>query len=106
MVYLVSPNPDVQRYEKDLIKQVKSNNNVKASVIVCFCKPDIDPSCYSLCIEIGLPLELPVCYGCVSYVFVGQMLGFFKSIERGLCPDSPSVSGNISRVVEGVILYD
>ena len=105
MVYLVSPNPDVQRYEKDLIKQVKSNNDVKASVIVCFSKPDIDPSCYSLCIEIGLPLELPVCYGCVSYVFVGQLLGFFKSIERGLCPDSPSVSGNISRVVEGVILY-
>ena len=106
MVYLVSPNPDVQRYEKDLIKQVKSNNNVKASVIVCFSKPDIDPSCYNLCIEIGLPLELPVCYGCVSYVFVGQLLGFFKSIERGLCPDSPSVSGNISRVVEGVTLYD
>lgn len=105
MVYLVSPNPDVQRYEKDLIKQVRSNNNVKASVIVCFSKPDLDPSCYSLCIEIGLPLELPVCYGCVSYVFVGQMLGLFKSIERGLCPDSPSVSGNISRVVEGVTLY-
>ena len=106
MVYLVSPNPDVQRYEKDLIKQVKSNNNVKSSVIVCFSKPDIDSSCYNLCIEIGLPLELPVCYGCVSYVFVGQLLGFFKSIERGLCPDSPSVSGNISRVVEGVTLYN
>ncbi|MBO4466684.1 MAG: SIS domain-containing protein [Bacteroidales bacterium] len=106
MVYLVSPNPDVQRYEKDLIKQVKSNNNVKASVIVCFSKPDIDPSCYDLCIEIGLPLELPVCYGCVSFVIVGQLMGLFKSIDYGLCPDSPSVSGNISRVVEGVTLYN
>jgi tagatose-6-phosphate ketose/aldose isomerase len=105
MVYLVSPNPDVQRYEKDLINQVCANNKVKASVIVCFEKPQIDPSCYDLCIETGLPRVMPVCYGCVSYVFVGQLLGYFKSIERGLCPDSPSISGNISRVVEGVTLY-
>ena len=41
----------------------------------------------------------------VSYAFVGQMLGMFKSINMGLSPDSPSVSGNISRVVEGVTLY-
>lgn len=106
MVYLLSPNSGVQRYEKDLINQVKSNNNVKASIVVCFSKEDIDPSCCSHCIEIGLPHDFPSCYGCVSYVFVGQLLGFFKSIERGLCPDSPSVSGNISRVVEGVTLYD
>ena len=106
MVYLMSPNPDVQRYEKDLICQVKSNNNVKGSIIVCFSKPDLPQDCYSLCIELGLPASLPVCYGCVSYVVVGQLLGCFKSIERGLCPDSPSVSGNISRVVEGVILYN
>ena len=105
MVYLVSPNPDVQRYEKDLIAQVASNNHVKASVIVCFSKPEIAQDCYSHCIEMNIPAEMPVCYGCVSYVFVGQLLGCFKSIERGLCPDTPSVSGNISRVVEGVTLY-
>jgi tagatose-6-phosphate ketose/aldose isomerase len=33
------------------------------------------------------------------------MLGMFKSVNIGLCPDSPSISGNISRVVEGVTLY-
>ena len=48
---------------------------------------------------------MPACYGCVSFVFVGQLLGLFKSIDKGLSPDSPSISGNISRVVEGVTLY-
>jgi tagatose-6-phosphate ketose/aldose isomerase len=34
------------------------------------------------------------------------MLGLFKSLALGLKPDNPSVSGAISRVVEGVVIYD
>jgi len=43
---------------------------------------------------------LPVCN-----IIPAQMLGFFKSLQLGLDPDSPSVSGAISRVVQGVIVY-
>jgi len=103
MVYLMSPLDKINRYELDLIKQVQANNKVKASVIVCLKAPDV-PS--DLCVELGFGDEIPVCYGCVGYVFVGQMLGMFKSVNSGLCPDTPSVSGNISRVVEGVKLYN
>ena len=39
-------------------------------------------------------------------VTVGQMLGMFKSLDRGLKPDSPSVEGVIHRVVEGIKIYD
>ncbi len=48
---------------------------------------------------------MPARYSAVGNIFVAQMLGCFKSIDMGLSPDAPSVSGNISRVVEGVILY-
>jgi tagatose-6-phosphate ketose/aldose isomerase len=34
------------------------------------------------------------------------LLGFYKSLYLGLQPDSPSISGAISRVVEGVIIYE
>ena len=106
LVYLLSNKPDIQRYELDLIRQIKSNNNVKASVVVCQQKPAaLEEDCYDLCVEIGLPNSVADYYACVSYIFVGQLLGFFKSIATGLSPDSPSVSGNISRVVEGVTLY-
>jgi hypothetical protein len=34
-----------------------------------------------------------------------QILGFFKSIYLGLKPDTPSESGTITRVVQGVNIY-
>lgn len=105
LVYLLSSKPEVQRYELDLIRQIKSNNHVKASIVVCQRKPALEENCYDLCVEIGLPDSVADYYACVSYIFVGQMMGLYKSIATGLCPDSPSVSGNISRVVEGVTLY-
>ena len=105
LVYLLSSKPEVQRYELDLIRQIKSNNDVKASIVVCQHKPVLEEECYDLCVEIGLPDSVADYYACVSYIFVGQMMGLYKSIATGLCPDSPSVSGNISRVVEGVTLY-
>ena len=105
LVYLLSSKPEIQQYELDLIRQIKANNDVKASIIVCQRKPALEEDCYDLCVEIGLPESVADYYACVSYIFVGQLMGFFKSIATGLCPDSPSISGNISRVVEGVTLY-
>ena len=43
---------------------------------------------------------LPVCF-----ILPAQMIGFFKSLQIGLDPDMPSVSGAISRVVKGVMIY-
>lgn len=106
IVYLLSVKPAVQRYELDLVRQIKAKGIFKGIVMVCPEAPADASLRGNLCIEIGLPADMPACYGCVSYVFVAQLLGLFKSIALGLSPDSPSVSGNISRVVEGVTLYD
>jgi tagatose-6-phosphate ketose/aldose isomerase len=42
----------------------------------------------------------------VCSILPAQILGFYKSLELGLKPDNPSISGAISRVVEGVVIYD
>jgi tagatose-6-phosphate ketose/aldose isomerase len=41
----------------------------------------------------------------IASVLPAQMLGFFKSLDLGLKPDTPSESGTITRVVEGVEIY-
>ena len=105
LVYLLSPKAEIRQYELDLIRQIKASRGAMAYIVVCQKAPELDESCWDLCVETLLPDGFPAFYGGMAYVIVGQMLGLFKSIQMGLSPDSPSVSGNISRVVEGVRLY-
>jgi tagatose-6-phosphate ketose/aldose isomerase len=44
-------------------------------------------------------------YLTVATILLGQVLAFFKSLNLGLSPDSPSTSGAISRIVKGVTIY-
>ncbi|MBO4605579.1 MAG: SIS domain-containing protein [Bacteroidales bacterium] len=105
LVYYISPDPKVRRYELDLIGQIAANNKVVATVAVCQKDHALKTDYIDLLIELGIPEDMPARYSSVGNIFVAQMLGCFKSLNVGLCPDTPSVSGNISRVVEGVILY-
>jgi tagatose-6-phosphate ketose/aldose isomerase len=54
----------------------------------------------------GTERPLPEEYWAVFSVLPAQVLGFMKSMELGLQPDSPSKSGAITRVVEGVTIYE
>lgn len=103
LVYFISPDPKVRRYEMDLIGQIAAHNKVTATVAVC--QKNHDLSGMDLLVELGIPEDMPARYSSVGFIFTAQLLGCFKSINVGLCPDTPSVSGNISRVVEGVTLY-
>jgi len=106
IVYLFSGNEYALQYEKDLVAQINSNNNVVAQIAVSQNKIEIPSVQFDLNIITTATPQSDNEYGCIPYVFAGQLFGLFKSVERGLNPDSPSVSGNISRVVEGVKIYD
>lgn len=106
LVYLLSEDPKVQRYEYDLIRQIRANNDIVGYVGISQTEPAIEADYFDLNVVIGAPTAEHRYYSCVSYVVASQLLGMFKSIDLGLSPDAPSVSGNISRVVEGVIIYE
>lgn len=64
-----------------------------------------------------MPFDLNICFGeedeseveieylCIAEIVLAQLLGYHKSLGLGLNPDNPSLSGTISRVVEGVKIY-
>ena len=106
LVYLLSEEPATQRYEYDLIRQIKANNTIAGYVAVSQSKPAIEEDYFDLNIIIGVPAEVERCYKSVSYVVAAQLLGFYKALDLKRSPDNPSVSGNISRVVEGVTIYE
>ena len=52
--------------------------------------------------EPGVPDQFRV----MTDVIVGQIIATIKCLQLGLRPDTPSASGVISRVVQGVTIYD
>lgn len=107
VVYLMVDDEQVQRYERDLVRQVDANNKPVAQIIVVAGKkPALEGVKADLIVQMPFGPAETCYYGVVAYVLVGQLLGFYASKAHGLNPDAPSVSGNIHRVVEGVTIYE
>ncbi|OJV38034.1 MAG: hypothetical protein BGO29_08685 [Bacteroidales bacterium 36-12] len=107
LIYLFSSNEHIRKYEVDLVKQINQNNNVIAQIgISSGNKINIDGVKLDLNLNLDNISQSTNAYYFIPYVLIGQLLGYYKSISMGLNPDSPSVSGNIARVVEGVTIYN
>jgi len=86
LVCFVSPDPAVERYERDFIQQAQSGDSALQVVPVA-------PSA-----------ERPGEAAPVALIF-GQMLALFISLRRGLKPDRPGDRGLVNPVVQGVTIY-
>ena len=105
LVYLFSNNSYAHRYEVDLVKAI--NDGEKGLYRIGISESPVP--------TLGLDLELilntnnasPIDeeFLAVCSIVPTQILSFFKSLECGLEPDSPSQNGSITRVVEGVTIY-
>lgn len=103
LVYLFSNDDKVFQYERDLV--VQTNQQVKpiAQIYVSQKKRSTGNVVFDL--EM-LPDRMNFTeFDAILYVLIGQLLGFYKSIDLKLDPDNPSASGKIARIVEGVIIY-
>ena len=105
IAYLVSFNSNVKRYELDLIRSIsESPTGAKSFTIGYNCDANGLNTDFAInfpeC-ELNITEELIL----VCYILPAQIIGFYKSLELGLEPDSPSKGGSISRVVQGVTIY-
>ncbi|MCI1779641.1 MAG: SIS domain-containing protein [Bacteroidales bacterium] len=108
VVYLLSDENYTNMYEFDLIKQVNTENHPALQVVVSRSKMPVDFSDI-VDMELNDPTSFSLAdneYKYIPFVFVGQLLGYSFCTEKGLNPDNPSVSGTISRVVNGVKIYE
>ena len=104
VVYLLSNSPYVRRYEIDLIAEVEREGRALYSIGMCEIP---DPSYkvdHLIAISDGQTCIDEELFS-VCAVLPSQILGYYKSVQLGLNPDQPSVSGAISRVVSGVGIY-
>ena len=103
--YLFSNDEYVSRYEKDLVLSMKKGRPPLLQIGLMERRiPGIQLDHTFFLSDNGA--ALPESFLCVCSVLPAQILGFYKSLELGFQPDSPSQTGAITRVVEGVNIYD
>ncbi|MGQ9617010.1 MAG: SIS domain-containing protein [Spirochaetota bacterium] len=108
VVAFMSTDPYVRKYEEDLLSELKEKG-LGLALMVCTDRKNEKirgVSDFILEFDPGKSLNLDDDLTPPVYVIAGQLLGLFKSLNLGLKPDSPSETGVIHRVVEGVKIYD
>jgi len=105
LIYLHSNNPYVNNYEIDLIKSINQTEKFLFTIGVGQCLQKTE-NLTNLTISLDTDnTQLPDEYLSICSIMPAQLLGFYKSLELGLNPDSPSTNGGIHRVVQGVTIY-
>jgi tagatose-6-phosphate ketose/aldose isomerase len=99
IVCFLSSEPILRAYELDLLQELDRKNLGLSKVIVGETIPDRALRRQDVAIECAGLAELGDEGAATIDVVVAQLLGFFRCLEEGLSPDSPSEDGIIQRVV-------
>jgi len=106
VVYLFSNNAYANCYELDLVRSVNTTAAGEKSIAIGngYDKEEFD---FDLSIPFPGGTEgIPEDFLSVFYILPAQIIAFYKSLSLGLSPDSPSKSCSITRVVQGVKIYE
>ena len=106
LVYLFSREKYVSDYEADLVKANNTTEHFMCSIGIGQFYSGSEKLGLDLIIEPATINEtIPDEYFAICSVLPAQIIGLYKSLAIGLTPDSPSKSGGIHRVVQGVTIY-
>lgn len=104
LVYLLSNKENVHQYEKDLITQIQDHDIGLTTLAVSESPYDFVKADYT--ITLNEETKLKDHLWAIACTIPAQIIGFYKSLAFGYNPDNPSPNGTISRVVEGVTIYN
>jgi tagatose-6-phosphate ketose/aldose isomerase len=103
--YTFSNKPYSQQYELDLVHAMETGNHPLVQVGVSESPVQGIKLDHAITLSTGSESVNEDLLSIASIV-PAQILAFYKSLQLGLKPDAPSVSGAISRVVQGVKIYE
>lgn len=107
-VIYISNDEYTRKYDLDLAKEMLAHKkNDKVVIVGDNIEEDIlNKAGYVFNVEnINYTVENEVLLPLQQIIF-GQMLSFLKSVNLGITPDNPCPTGEVNRVVQGVILHE
>lgn len=102
VVVLLSNDPYARRYDLDLLRELR-NDGRAGRVLALSGRADAELGSDGVVLEgaeqaADLALALP-------YILFCQSFALLQSLAQGIRPDTPSASGTVNRVVQGVTIY-
>lgn len=104
IIFLLSDNEYTRKYELDLIKEIK-NDAITENIVILDTKKSnelLNEKYYS---NLNTTYDFSSPYQGLIYLYFAQLLAFYKSINLGINPDNPCPTGEVNRVVKGVIIH-
>lgn len=104
-VILLSGNDYARKYELDLLREMSSQRKNNRIAVLCAHKED----------ELCALADEVICFDHknnhdnallgLNYILFAQVLALKKSLSLGIGPDNPCPTGEVNRVVKGVVIY-
>lgn len=104
VIYL-SDDAYTRQYEVDLIKEMSAQRKGNKIVAIMNKYDEEIASLVDYAYGCELAGEHDNAFLGFNYIVVAQILALFKSISLGITPDNPCPTGEVNRVVQGVILH-
>jgi tagatose-6-phosphate ketose/aldose isomerase len=105
IVCFLSSDPMLRAYESDLLRELNRKNLGMMKIVIGESIPADVLSKSDVAVECAGLRDVGDENACTVHVVAGQMLAFFRCLEEGLRPDSPSEAGIINRVVDTFELH-
>lgn len=104
VVYL-SDNEYTREYEYDIIKEMSPQRHGNKILVVSTHHDDEIAGLVDYFYSFDNDQRLDNVFVGLEYIIVAQLIALYKSLSYKLTPDNPCPSGEVNRVVKGVIIY-
>lgn len=106
IIIFLSNNSYTRKYEIDLIKELHKDQTAKTLVVLDmeFSKELNKITDYYFSFKCEETLEN--IFNIFTYTYFAQLLALYKSISLEINPDNPCPTGEVNRVVKGVIIHE
>lgn len=104
VIYL-SDDPYTYRYELDLIKEMSGQRKGNKILAISHGEREEVKALVDYFYAFKKQEDLDNVFLGLDYILVAQLLSLYKSLSLSITPDNPCPSGEVNRVVKGVILY-
>ena len=102
VVIFANPDPYVRQYDMDMLKEIHDDGICKQVIGV---QQDTDTVFEGDNFTFKGYETLPEAYLAMPFLIVGQTIAMHNALEHGNLPDTPSPTGQVTRVVHGVTIH-